>query len=526
MLYGYVNETYCEVEDVNITRMINAAGRCTFQAPLRFFSSPSQDFRNTVYSILWQHEVLISGVIESSSPVIKKGTSIDFISFTATDEIGLLTRKKAKSNANYQEQNAAFIIDDLIRTTSNWRLGYSEGFDFALNLTKDLRGKEHILGQVKELVESIPNCRFRYGGIWEDFYMLDIGPLGNQSGLSFIQGVNLTSPPKKNTQSKRLLYEIEAFGGQAGSREVYLKDASDGVPALLAHPTYPIVVLPDSTYVVRDLGNTNGDSVLKRYSNVKPANTATPTTPEIQQAGYALWQTCVNEFIKANTQNESYTINGQFFLTEEDTEMTAGDVPEIVQRVNQDFLKLKPGSTALTIARAEIPIFNYHAGDITWVAAIDLNEELALSDIELRFNNKSQLEFQVKTGIENDLDLYDPEIILSKEADANKKDVLGVGYVSPTGTGVSLVTDSQSGVAANAVMSTGEPARLFSLPMPAVPLGTTVLNFSLYANTDNATIETVQAAALPATGWIGRVIIGDDWDSSNSATLTGIFIFR
>ena len=527
MLYAYIDDIYGEVENLKIDRAIDAAGKCTFMVPAMRFHDPLRSFRNARYTIYYRDTVLVrDGIIQSSTPVMKSKKSIDFVSFSGTTEMGQLMAVGGKSNANYQEQLLVFVVDDLLSKVPDWRLGYTEGLDLTNTITIDLRSKSTILAQVKEVCNSVPEIHFRYGGYFDDYYELDLGPLNDSSGLNFSEGHNLQQI-KRLPSSKTLLYEIEAFGGTVKEppgytteREVYLEDAYDYDNTLASDPSYPIVNKADGTWVVRDNYQTDGDSILKRYTNAKP-NTDSPTTAEIEEAGYALYQMCVNELLKANSQTDTYDATGKVFLdVSDDGSMSYA---QVTQEPSQDITALLPGSTVLLQGKVMILTYSYQTHTFELVPALSIDEHVMIANLGLEFSGAKQIDVKIKTGIEPAEERYDPEIILAKEK--TEEPVAGVGYTSPTGLGADSVTDTHSGVAADTTLSTGEPAKLFSLAMPTVPAGTTTLRFSLYPSVKNATIESVQQPALPATGYIGKISIGDGWDINSNCTLTGVFIF-
>lgn len=313
MLYAYIDGDYCTIDNLSLSESIGSVGKCTFDAPIWFFRDFAiADYRNLTYEVYFGDRPISIGIIESAVPAAKDGT-VNLIKFSCATALSFLTKKSGDTSAVFQNASLAFIIDSLLRRVGGWTLGYMQDFDFTETFTLDVRSNNDVFSQIKAVVDKIPNYSLRYGGTFEGDHRLDVGPLGDASGASFSQGHTLSSI-KRLPPSTRLIYEIEGFGGSAGSaaaREVYLKDASDGVPGLLTDPDYPVVAIGDGTYVVRDLvttnAATNGDSTIKRYANVKP-DSDTPTTGEIEEAGFALYKTCVNELIKNNNQGAMYDV--------------------------------------------------------------------------------------------------------------------------------------------------------------------------------------------------------------------------
>jgi len=344
MLYAYVGDVFCEAENVKIERSIDGVGTCSFTAsayrflndddPAKILSLPRQ-LQNQVYTLYFGNTLVSSGIVENGVPTFIESSDIDTIQFNCTAELGLLYRERGFSGASYNDEPVLFIVADLLSQSeeSDWQVGYFEGLDETIVTTIDLRDKETLYAQLKALTERVPEFYIRYGSIFEGFYRLDVGPLGDKSGASFIQGLNLVSS-KQIALAKKQLYEIEAFGGSAVSREVYLKDAYDYDNALATHYRYPVVEKDDGTWVVRDLLFSDGDKVIKRFKDIVPANLDRLIPSAVQAAGYGLWQACVNEFISVNGEIENYTIEIVESPSEGNTNVLSSDIDYIVNDTN------------------------------------------------------------------------------------------------------------------------------------------------------------------------------------------------
>lgn len=523
MLYAYIDSTYASISNLKLSRPLSNGGTASFDAPIEHFRNPYEDFRNQDIEIYYRDTLLATGFVESAKPTIKTD-QVSHISFVCGIDIALLTKIGGKSNAVYQDQLAIFVVDDIL-SKADWRLQYFEGFDTTTSITIDLRGKEDLMSQLRLLMDSLPEYHFRYGGFFAGYHTLDVGPLQDVSGVAFVQGNNLAL--KKLPQAKRKIYEIEAFGGTTDTREIYLEDAYEYDNNLASHPNYPIVQKADGTWVIRDLSAPNGDTITKYYANIKPAS-ETPTDPEKYEAGYALWLTCVNEFLKANSSQTSYEASTNVGLDVDVADNNSGPYP-ILETVSQDFyLNMKPGQTALINGKVFYPVYNDLTGVIEWRPVTNINSEEMLSDISLEFEKGNILQITAKTGVETYQELYDPDIILAKKIEEKeKRDYLGVGYPEPTALGVEIVIETHNGIASDSVMSNGENAKLFSLNMPSVPMGATEVRFGMYTDVRSGiSIETVQEPALPSAGYIGKINVNGDWTISNRLTLKGIFIFK
>jgi len=308
MIYAYVDGIYCPLFTLKITRAINNAGSCTFDCPISMFKKPYEDYRNCEYSVYYKDTKVMFGLIESSSFSIGEDNIVDSISFSGIGELGLLAKIGAKSDAFYEDANPAFILDDLLTRAPNWRLGYMKGFDFSASLSVDLRTKESLLGQITELINLLPNNRFRYGGTRENKYLLDVGTLDDINPTPLIQGVNIESA-RKIPQSKKMLYQIEAYGGKAGLTDLSLYNATLMYPNLLTDPEFRIVQ-ENGNWLVRHIQYPKGDTVIKRYQEIHPVDQDTPLPFFVQKASYALYLAAKNELIKANSTSEKYEIKG------------------------------------------------------------------------------------------------------------------------------------------------------------------------------------------------------------------------
>lgn len=358
----YFDNTISNITDLKISRRLNAAGTVTFRAIASSFEDPTIDMRYLKFDIYYKTTLLIKqGVVISNQPVYEDNRFIRYIDFQCTDELGLLTDARARSNASFQNEKTLFALDYLLRfAPTDWRLGYVDGVTANNLITKDLRDKETIFDQIKSIAESTPLTYFRYGGYKDNHHTLDFGTLQDTNRISFSQETNLKTPIKKIPSANKLLYEIEGYGAivkegrnlmtfqdldtvtdydiyvDTTSRDLSLADALDYDPTLATDLEYPIVLTDDGVYVVRDITDplyARGATVARRKTNIKPATDyPLPTTQDlyyfatlngstdvaliynlqyvyptyIKEAGYTLWQTLVNELHKANFQNTMY----------------------------------------------------------------------------------------------------------------------------------------------------------------------------------------------------------------------------
>lgn len=554
MLYAYINGVYTEVEKLKIQRVLSGVGRISFITPAVRFASPIEDFQNYTYELYFRDRLIVNaGVIETSRPSTKNSTFIDMIEFTATDELGLLTIKSAKSTAVYQDETILFIIDDILRK-ADWKLGYVHGIADTDLFTIDLREKEDLFAQLKAASDLLPDFHFRYGGFIDGYHRLDIGPLGTKSKVSFVQGTSLLAL-KRLPQAQKKLYEIEAFGATTDTREVYLNDAYQYDNNLLLEDRYPVVNKSDGTWVVRDLATPTGDEVLRYYNEIKPTS-ATPTPTDMYQAGYALWKACIADFIKANTDIVTYEIeavfgpefisayeaitvldlltddDGNILTTDDDIELGFGtplttviNYDTVEEIDTQDILSLRPGDVSTVIGQVNVFLYNIQTQDYSWNPAYSLSEDLFISDVELEFTSGRQIKALVKTGIQSYNELYNEDIILARKSEKISS-LLGVGYTLPVSLGTVIDSQTQSSIPPDTTMSNGELGKLFTILTPAIPPGTTELRFSYYTTSPDVTIETVQDATLTPSNWIGKATLNGDWDTSKSLTIYGVFIFR
>lgn len=555
MLYVYLGDTFSEIENLKINRSLNAAGKISFSCPANRFISPIADFQNYTYQLYFRSQRLINGgLIETSVPATKNNAFIDMIEFNATDELGLLSVVGASSAANYQNESILFIVDDLLRA-AGWTLGYVHGIGATDLFTIDLRENENILAQIKTMTDRVPDLHFRYGGFFDGYHRLDLGALGTPSQIAFTQGLNIPSEGiKRLPQARKKLYQQEAFGATAGTREVYLQDAYDYDNSLATHVTYP-VINTGGIWVVRDLTMLEGDQVLKRYSDIKPLNVTSPSATDMEDAGYALWKACIAEFKKANTDIVLYEINsvinptfsnnastqtlpdllvnsaGSNYVNDENIELNLTDYTQILTtdttifKPSQDIFTFRPGDVATVNGQVNMLIYNTHLETYTWLPAYSISEDLFISDIDLTFNQGRLLQVNVKTGIQNYNEAYNEIIYLAKKTGEKSANLLGVGYAVPESTGITIVSQTHSSAAPDTTLSNGLLGKLFDLTLPAIPPGTTELRFNLYSTLPNVIIETVTNASL-TNSWLGKVTFDGDWTTSKSATLYGVFIFR
>lgn len=311
MLYAYINGLYADVVSAKIDRKIGVVGNVQLRLYAGKVLQPTATYTGLNYTLYYGATALVTdGIIESMIPVVDNGQVILYFDVKGTDELGQLLQYPARSNAKYQDEVSIYILDYLL-TAAGWEIGRFGGFDETEKTTLNLLDNDTLFSQVKTLLDNTQTPLFRYGGLVNGVHRLDVGTLEDLSGFSFYDGQNTTSI-RKPPPGKRLLYEIEGFGGQAGTREVYLSDAADYDPTLLAHAEYPIVNLSDGTWIVRDVVNgVGGGRVLKRYDDVAPTDVETPSTPDIEAAGYTLWKKCVNELTKTNAQQQVYELEAE-----------------------------------------------------------------------------------------------------------------------------------------------------------------------------------------------------------------------
>lgn len=288
------------------------------------------------------------------------------------DDLGRLTRMRAKSDAHYQNSLITSIIQDLLSSASSaWALSDSSTMlDPLAKTTVDLRSKEHLWAQIIGVMEAVPNLFVRYGGYNPNIntHFLDIGNFNSETSR-FIQGANLTSI--KLQKSTELPYTtVEAYGGKLSTRKVTLEDALS-YPAITSHPdyaTYPIQLDPSSgKYVVNDLTPGKiGNQITKSFNLNKTKNDGLPTPVEIAEAGFALWQSTVR-FLKKSTLYENYSVSG--LLTS----------PPIV------------GDRAWLQGSVSEPIYDPVIDDIVWQNTFSVADSYRITKAELNFDKTTFL---------------------------------------------------------------------------------------------------------------------------------------
>jgi len=191
-----------------------------------------------------------------------------------------------------------------------------------------------------------------------------------------------------------------------------------------------------------------------------------------------------------------------------------------------EILTLEPNQKIYLQGQFSYPVFQRISRTWIYVPLLDVRGYETVSDIEIDFpSDKKNIIFSVKTGLEPYVETFNPEVILGKKSETKQK-IEGNGATPPTFTGVKTAIQEHSNVNSDATMSNGDSAKLFSIAMPSVPIGTTVLSFHYWSEPRKAKVETVQQPALPSVAWIARVNIDGEWTNLNKAKLTGVFVFK
>lgn len=259
-------------------------------------------------------EVLADGFVFDSPQLTFGDNKAVMLSLGCVDNLGRLTRVRAKSGGHYQNSLITSIFQDLLSVTNDWALGDTSTMDdVTAKTTIDLRAKEHLWAQLVGVTESVPRLFIRYGGynIILAKHLIDVGYF-NKETSRFLQGVSLQGI--RLQKSTELPYTVvEAYGGRLSKRKITLQDAL-AYPGITSHPdyaTYPIQLDPDrGTYVVNDLtpGKT-GNQITKTFNTNKTKNDSLPTPAEIAEAGYGLWRNVVR-FLKKNTLYQTFSLKG------------------------------------------------------------------------------------------------------------------------------------------------------------------------------------------------------------------------
>lgn len=456
-------------------------------------------------SVFYNGSPLIEGLIYAE-PEADFGTDQLIVAkIFAYSQIGFLWRDySAISDGHYQHQLLTDILfDQLNANTSDWRIGdISTLSDPTIRTTVDLRKKETRWAQVVETVRSVPRTSVRYGtfNTAGGFYTLDVGSFGQLHREPALQGSNIISL-KKNKSSRQQLRRIEAFGGRSGDTVINLGNALDFDPSLATHPEYPIVTV-GPYYFVEDLSVNVGCVRRMDFDKHRTDNTDTPTTAEIGQAGFALWQDCVREFEKQR-QSEEYTI---------ECTMERG-VPLV-----GDALYVK-GNAVETIynklTKREDVISTIGVDGIFFITSVTLNINDGLLNYTIDVTQN-----QYDDSADADIDVY--ERLENTEKFDTARAIIGASIRVGTLThGPTIASDCTY---------VGPPSldgKTFSVPLPTPPSGTTGVTYAVSLSPPDAFIEpsSIIEPALPGTGWSGCVTVPGGWNLATQVTATVTFIF-
>lgn len=500
-----------EITSLSVTYNQNEINTFDVTVPLRFLTQhPSTYYLDDVF-ILRNGAEFIRGIIDDYSLSISASSQI-LVNFRCFDELGKLGTYKAKSTAHYQNQLLIFIISDLLATRDLWELGDTSTMPNPLiTTTVDLRNKENLWSQIITAVESIPDLFIRYGGIntTNNKRRIDIGYFDEVSPFWAVQHMNLLELTL-NTNNKKVIRSIEAYGGRSGGTKVSLQNALNFDPSLATHPEFPI---NPSTLEVRNaaIPEGKGYEIVKDYNVNKTRNDEAepPSQTEIDQAGYALWQNAVRD-LKSHEINKQYSCRATFPCT------VFGNysVPLVGNRL---YVRGKVTETVIdptTLLLEQRTVF-------------DVEEPLRITSVQVDFNGGLETytlgltETAYKIIDDNSVQLYDklsnPE---SAEA-ANPISALNVTAQTLT---------FGPGVAADCYYSNSLPqpfdGKVFAFPLPSPPPGAVSVGYSVNILPLSANYHITTSPTLPATGLTLCVVDATlSWTALSQVTITILWVF-
>lgn len=516
-MYLRIENRDLPVIDAKILWGQNTPGDLSVTVPAALFDWRTCQFKDFE---LWQNgEILVSGFVFDQPELAYSDDRVLLVNLGCVDDLGRLSRIRAKSNGHYQNAQVTSIVQDLLAVTSNWILGDTSTMVESLaRTTIDLRSKELLWGQLVALAEAVPNLFLRYGGYNEILgkHELDIGNFGSETNR-FVQGDNITDI-RLQKSSKIPYTKIEAYGGKISSRKVTLLDALS-YPSILSHAdyaTYPIQFDPvRSAYVVVDLTpGLQGAEITKSFNINKTKNDGYPTTAEIAEAGFALWRHCVR-FLQQNAQSNAYSIPGY-----------AAEAPKV-------------NDLAWVFGTVTEPVYDPVADTNDWVDTFSVAELLRITRVGLNFQSSKHRVDPVSNQalLDNEQYEYAVEVSDNLYADSPDDTLDAYGrletYDAADDVPALLGMLSQKFVSVSHI--TTDPADVICAPGSAQEY---IFNFTNIAGATNifynvlptatagVTYRITQVPALPSTPLVLCVQIAGTWPGAANLTLTTQFTFN
>lgn len=514
MMYVDLNGQHIAVTKADVSWGQNIANDFSVSIPAREIDWSDVLLKDVV---LWHRgKKIISGFVNEPAQLELPDNQVLVAKLECLDDLGRLTCKRALTDSHYQNIQVSIILQDLLQSTTDWTLtDTSTMIDPLAVTTVDLRNKEHLWAQIIEVVKSIPRCFVRYGGYNTLLgkHELHIGNFDNER-TNVVQNQNLVDLSlQRGSQSSYTT--IEAYGDRSASKRVTLEDALL-FPATTSHPdypTYPISLDPlTGTYVCQDLTpGKRGCEITKTFSVHKTQNNAPPTTTQIRQTGFAIWQKCVR-FFQQNSTTDTYTVKA--FLPESplvcDRTWIQGSVSEM--------------------------IYDHVAQCMRWTETFSIAESLRITKVSTNLQTNAQS----PGDCPEDWVLYSLEVTNSDYANEDDSDMqlfdslerfdaaddvaASIGILLQTVVAVTHTTLEPADGAC-----TPGTAKQYVFPLPAPPAGSTSVFYNILTNPSTSagvTYTVFQEPALPGTNLILCVKYGGGWPGVGNVSVSVQYTFN
>lgn len=454
--------------------------------------------------VYYDNHLVLRGLVQDSNDTQYRGgrymTRINCLG----EEGYLMVSYLPRYNAHYQNQLLTVAIQDILAATGGtWVMWDTSTLtSLSVSTTIDLRKEETIWAQLVKLVSATPSHFVRFRELMNGIFRLDVGTFETPIVATLHRGI-YTKPLKFQRKETLPVYRAAAYGAESGGVVPTLGHALGFHPELTSDPDFRIIPNNLGGYYIQNMSLSKGEHRVYEFDVLKTKNDTAPTTAEVYQAGYAVYQKAVREMqISASS----------FHVTAECVLSFLPRIPSAFRVIGEVF-------------------------DIAYNPLLDSAEELASIQIdEVLIAHKMKL---LGIGYDEQGGLsYHVALELSSNGFPPKKDA-GKALVEKIPTdkdrkddskqflSSSVVSVNHSGVASDCTHSSGAAGKTFTFAMPAVPGGATGVYVSVIATNGSSLVLLTQPPALPATGAIACVTDADGgaWSVSSNVTCQATFYF-
>lgn len=404
MLYARINNVDYDIIDGNINFELDAISE--FDVTIRLRDIKYITLLYTPIEIYYDGNLLISGYVDKRPVVKVTDKNALTVNLNCVNELGRLACTKARRNRHYQNQTLSVILADLIAVVPGWVLDTTTLTTGSETLTIDLRSKETLFAQITEVITSVPDTHFRYGGIdGSGNYIFEVGNFNDITTYANI-GFNLIDI-ELQPQENRFYQIIEGYGGICDTGVIRLNRAAVDA-RYLASPylaQFPISnPAADNSWIVTNNAATSlvDCSVRKSFSLIKTKNDVVPTAAELTDASYMLYLKCVR-FLKESLPSNFYNLR-----------ITNGSIPNVGDRV-QIFAKIEEDFYDDITGSLSDPIEIFTVNDDYRMTRISLNLAEIVDAIYDNQSNSNEYVLNITASENDELGFFDAELDVYEE---------------------------------------------------------------------------------------------------------------